>query len=442
MDILDRYKNISVLGAAGKMGSGILLLNVLHSARMMHHPKYVGQTFTIQAIDTTFERLDGLNLYLKSQVLKWAEKNIIWLRKAYNNRPHLIDNKDIIDTFVFEALSLVKPSINIEAAYQSTIVFEAIIEDEEIKSKLLNQIAENNPNQPFFLSNTSSIPIKTLNDKANLKGNIIGCHFYNPPAVQKLIEVIEVEGGNSELTRLVYGFAKEMGKTIVPSNDVAGFIGNGFFMRDILYAEQKYDSLKGNMSAAEALTTVDWVSRELLVRPMGIFQLIDYVGIDVCSFIMKVMSNHLDEELYSPLLSTLLAKGIKGGQNPDGSQKNGIFKYNRGAAVEIFDLDTEQYVNLEPIKAKVIEYLAIQTEGYTWKQLSRSKRVNQHLNEFFSHIMLEKSKGADLARSYMSAMKEIGEQLYTSGVTNSTEHVNTVMMNGFFHLYGPVNDFI
>ncbi|SMO51133.1 3-hydroxyacyl-CoA dehydrogenase [Saccharicrinis carchari] len=442
MNTLDRYKNISVLGAAGKMGSGILLLNVLHSARMMHHPDYLGQTFVIHAIDTSYERLDGLHIYLKKQVLKWAEKNIIWLRKMYYNRPHLIDNKDIIDTFVFEALALVKPSVNIESAYQSGLIFEAIVEDENIKSNVLKQIAGNNPNQPFFLSNTSSIPIYILNQKAGLNGQIIGCHFYNPPAVQKLIEVIEVKGGNPELRKLVYGFAKEMGKTIVPSNDVAGFIGNGFFMRDILYAEQQYIRLKDTMSAAEALATVDWVSRKLLIRPMGIFQLIDYVGIDVCTFIMKVMSNHLDEKLYSPLLNELLKKGIKGGQNNDGSQKDGIFRYDTGAAVAIFDLESGKYLDLEPINAKALDLLAIQTEGYNWKQLSQSKEAQQHLSEFFSHLMHEKSMGAELAQSYMAAMKEIGEKLCTTGVTGTTEHVNTVMINGFFHLYGPVNDYI
>ncbi len=442
MKNLDRYKNISVLGAAGKMGSGILLLNVLHSAKMMHHPDYVGQVFVINAIDRSFEQLDGLNLYLKNQVLKWAEKNIVWLRKAYNNRPHLIDNKDIIDTFVFEALSLVKPSINIESAFQSSLVFEAIIEDETIKSDVLKQINDNNPNQPFFLSNTSSIPIEVLNTKAGLNGNIIGCHFYNPPAVQKLIEVIETENGNSELTQLVYGFGKQMGKVMVPSSDVAGFIGNGFFMRDILYAESQVTSLNNDMDLEQAIGTMDWVSRELLVRPMGIFQLVDYVGLDVCAFIMKVMNSHLKEELSSPLLNRFLEKGIKGGQNPDGSQKDGIFKYEKGVPIAIYNLDNDEYTSLTEYTAKIVDDLAVMTEGYSWKQLSRSKRTKQHLTDFFSHLSLEKGKGATMAKNYMMAMKEIGKKLQSDGVTESTEHVNTVMMNGFFHLYGPVNDFI
>lgn len=442
MKNLDRYKNISVLGAAGKMGSGILLLNVLHSAKMMHHPDYVGQVFVVNAIDRSFEQLNGLNAYLKDHVQKWAEKNIVWLRKAYNNRPHLIDNKDIIDTFVFEALSLVKPSINIESTYHSTLVFEAIVEDENIKSEVLAQIKQNNPNDPYFLSNTSSIPIEVLNQQAGLDGKIVGCHFYNPPAVQKLIEVIEIKGGNTDLTQLVYGFGREMEKVIVPSNDVAGFIGNGVLMREILYADEQVNDLLADMDLVQAIVTVDWVSRELLVRPMGIFQLIDYVGIEVCVFIMKVMSRHLREELLSTLLQQFLDKGIKGGQNADGSQKDGIFKYKDGVPVAIYNLRSHEYVRLTSYITKVVDYLGVQTEGYSWKQLSYSRRTKQHLNDFFSHLLHEKSKGAEMTKSYMLVMKRIGEQLKSSGVCESTEHVNTVMMNGFYHLYGPVNDFI
>ncbi|MCU4173688.1 3-hydroxyacyl-CoA dehydrogenase family protein [Carboxylicivirga sp. N1Y90] len=439
---LERYKNISVLGAAGKMGSGILLLNVLHSAKLMHHPDYVGQTFVVNAIDQSFEQLDKLNHYIKDQVTRWAEKNIIWLRKAYNNRPHLIDNKDIIDTFVFEALSLIKPSINIEPTYRSTLIFEAIIENEDVKTKLFKQINDNNPNKPFFLSNTSSIPISVLNDKAELNGNIIGCHFYNPPAVQKLIEVIETENGNPDLTKLVYGFANHMQKVLVPSNDLAGFIGNGFLMRDILYAEKQYNNLKPDMGHNKTILSINTISHELLIRPMGIFQLIDYVGIEVCTYIMKVMNHYLEDELISPLLNKLLSLGIKGGQNPDGTQKDGFFQYSEGDIVGIYDLESKSYISTGDLMEEVKHFLAVKTEAYSWKQLSQSKRAAKHLDNFFSELIKENSIGAKMACNYMRAMKDLGIQLQADGVCSSTEHVNTVMKNGFFHLYGPVNNYI
>ncbi len=441
MSHLDRFKNISVIGAAGKMGSGILLLNVLHAAKLMHHAPYLGQTFVINAIDQNFERLQGLTNYLKGQLQKWAEKNIVELRKLYANRAHLIDNKDIIEAFVFEALSMVKPSINIEVAYHSTLVFEAIIEDEKIKASVLKQINDNNPHEPFFLTNTSAIPIEVLNQKAQLDGRIIGCHFYNPPAVQKLIEVVELKDGHPDLSKIVDGFARHMGKLIVPSNDVAGFVGNGFFMREILFAEKMYTNLRKELSAQQALLITDKVSHELMMRPMGIFQLVDYVGIDVCVLIMKVMNNYLDEEMVSPLLTSLLEKGVRGGQHHDGSQKEGLFRYEKGRPVELYDLDANKYVALEPVSVKADQYLSLETKVYSWGQLSRSKYREQHLKETFEHLALEDSRGAQLLKTYMTAMRNIGLQLKEDGVTASTDYVNAVMMNGFYHLYGPVNDY-
>lgn len=442
MSHLDRFRNISVLGAAGKMGSGILLLNVLHSAKLMHHAPYIGETFVINAIDQSFERLQGLMDYLKVQLQKWAEKNIVELRKLYVNRAHLIDNKDIIEAFVFEALSMVKPTINMEAAYHSTLIFEAIIEDENIKAGVLKNINDNNPNSPYFLTNTSAIPIKVLNDKAGLDGRIIGCHFYNPPAVQKLIEVVELDQAIPELAKIVNGLAKHMNKLIVPANDIAGFIGNGFFMREIIYAVNLHNSLLKELSPAEALLTVDKLSHELLIRPMGIFQLMGYVGVDVCSLIMKVMNRHLDEELQCPFLDDLLSSGIKGGQNADGTQRDGFFKYQKGKAVEVLDIPSLKYIDIKTLAPRVDEFLSVQTKVYSWNQLSRSKYKEQHINEFFTQLKAEKSKGAQLAKDYLLAMKTIAEQLLTNGICDSTEYVNDVMKNGFYYLYGPVNNFI
>ncbi|MCT4644961.1 MAG: 3-hydroxyacyl-CoA dehydrogenase family protein [Carboxylicivirga sp.] len=442
MSHLDRFRNISVLGAAGKMGSGILLLNVLHSAKLMHQAPYIGETFVINAIDQSFERLQGLMDYLKVQLLKWAEKNIVELRKIYVNRAHLIDNKDIIEAFVFEAMSMVKPTINTEAAYHSSLIFEAIIEDENIKAELFKNINENNTHEPYFLTNTSAIPIKVLNEKAGLDGRIIGCHFYNPPAVQKLIEVVELENPIPELTKIVHGLAKHMDKLIVPANDIAGFIGNGFFMREIIYAVNLYESLLGELSTAEALLTVDKVSHELLLRPMGIFQLMGYVGVDVCSLIMNVMDRHLDEELKCRFLNDLLDKGVRGGQNADGTQRDGFFKYHKAKAVEVIDLESSQYININELMPKIEAFLAMKTKPYSWSQLSRSKYKEKHIQEFFDRLKEEESKGAQLARDYLSAMKSIAQQLHSNGICDSTDHVNDVMKNGFYYLYGPVNNFI
>ena len=79
----------------------------------------------------------------------------------------------------------------------------------------------------------------------------------------------------------------------MPSNDVAGFIGNGHFMRDALHGVAEVERLAAECGFVEAVYMVNRVSQDFLVRPMGIFQLIDYVGLDVCQCILGVMNDRL-----------------------------------------------------------------------------------------------------------------------------------------------------
>ena len=96
-------------------------------------------------------------------------------------------------------------------------------------------------------------------------------------------------------------------------------------MRDALHGIQTAQELAQNMPLPEAIYLVNKVSQDYLVRPMGIFQLIDYVGVDVVRFIMSVMNPYLeDENLHSDLLDNLFDLGVKGGQYSSGSQKDGF----------------------------------------------------------------------------------------------------------------------
>jgi 3-hydroxyacyl-CoA dehydrogenase len=436
-----RFQNVSVLGAAGKMGSGILYLNVLYISKLAVNPENCNKNFTIYAIDRSQEQLSQLLKYTKGLLLKWAEKNIIWLRTMYAEKAELIENGQIIQAYVDEAMAIIKPTTRIESAFESTLIFEAVIEDLELKTQLLSQIKNNNPNNPWFFTNTSSIPIHILNKAAQLNGNIIGCHFYNPPAIQKLIEVIELKNGHTELSKLVFDFGKDLGKIMVPANDIAGFIGNGFFMRDLLFGIEKSSQLNGPFSFAESVLLIDTLTRDFMLRPMGIFQLMDYVGIDVCNFILNVMNKYLDETLQSPLLLALLNKNIKGGQNSDGSQKPGFFTYTKGKIDTVYDLDKGMYLPLSELNPKINTYLGQIPDNTTWKNLSRDPQKKELLNQFFSKLALSDGNGAVMAIEYMKQMKTIGRQLVKQGVTEMDDNVNTVMMTGFHHLYGPINDY-
>ena len=443
MEYIERMQHVSVLGAAGKMGSGILLLTALEMAELKLSPEGKGKTFVLNAIDVSDQALAGLISYLRAQVLKSAEKNLVRIRKLYAAREDLIDNADIVRQYIEDVLGIVRPATNLAVTDRSHVIFEGVNESEELKIKLFRQIEACNSTKPWYFTNTSSIPISALNEKAALAGRIIGFHFYNPPAVQKLVELIPASVTKPELTEFAEHFGKRLRKTLVRSNDVAGFIGNGHFMRDVLHGIAALEALRTEMSFVEALYSVNRVTQDFLIRPMGIFQLMDYVGIDVCQFILKVMSSYLPGEgLHSKLIDDLLAQGVKGGQNPDGSQKDGLFAYEKGRPRACWDPEVKTYLNLTDIAPACDKALGdLPATHQPWKKMISIPNREVFLHSYFAELKKLQSRGAALSLSYARRSREIGLELVSDGVAAAPEDVNTVLLTGFFHAYGPINDF-
>ena len=444
MDYSSRLQNVTVLGAAGKMGSGILLLTVLEMCDQMLKPENKDKTFVLHAIDLAPAGLSGLQKYLKIQVQKYAEKKVVLLRKLYSERLDLIENSDVIDAYVDDVSRIVRFSGRIEAAYDSTLIFEAVSENMELKTKIFRQINENNPNQPWFFTNTSSIPIRELDEAAALEGRVLGFHFYNPPAVQKLVELISIPNNSTDIIAFAKTFAANLHKIVVPSNDIAGFIGNGHFMRDALYGIKQAQELSKKMSLAQAIYTINRVTHDFLMRPMGIFQLIDYVGLDVVQFILRVMASRTPKEiLHSELLDELLLKGIRGGQFSDGSQKDGFMKYEKGKIVAIMDPETISYLPIAEIRQQADVITGeLPSQALPWKTLIKSSDKDNYLHSYFKQLCMEQTLGANLAFDYAKNSKAIGLKLIANGVANNKEDVNKVLLTGFFHAYGPINDYI
>jgi len=444
MNYTERLENVTVLGAAGKMGSGILLLTALEMADQSLKPENKDRQFVLNAVDVSHQALSGLMQFLKTQTVKAAEKKTVQLRKVYANREDLIENQEIINQCVFDVMNIVRPTTALESSYESGLVFEAIVENPSVKVKLLSQINKNNKKSPWFFTNTSSIPIHELDEKAELGGRIIGFHFYNPPAVQKLVELIQASGTQQELVDFAMEYAKNLRKKIVPSNDFAGFIGNGHFMRDALHGISEVQRLSSDMSYVEAVYSINKVSQDYLVRPMGIFQLIDYVGIDVCRYIMSVMNPYVKkgENLHSELLDKLTEMGVTGGQFADGSQKNGFLKYEKGRPVAIFNPDTKEYVPFTQFQAKCDENLGPMPQSFQpWKTVIASPDKDTQLKTFFNELNGMNTLGAELAKTYGKRSREIAKKLVTDNVAKCEADVNTVLLTGFYHSFGPINDY-
>jgi 3-hydroxyacyl-CoA dehydrogenase len=439
----ERLENVAVLGAAGKMGSGILLLTAVHMADLQLQNKE--KTYVLYAIDVSNKALTGLMDYLRAQVRKIAEKKINWLRSVYEDREDLVENTEIIDEYIFDVMKVVRPVDVMEAAYKANLVFEAVNENKDLKVKLFTQIKENNTNDVWFFTNTSSVPIHYLEENAGLQGRIIGFHFYNPPAVQKLVELIKTENTSAELEQFAYDYAKNLKKIIVPSNDFAGFIGNGHFMRDALFGINEALALakEKNISLPQAIYMINKVTQDYLVRPMGIFQLMDYVGIDVMQFIMNVMNPYLaDEDLHSDLLDKMMEQGVKGGQYSSGAQKDGFLKYEKGRITAVYDPDKKEYVPVDEFAADADKMLGkLPESAVAWKATLRMKNKDEVLTRFFNDLKNSDELGAKLAVKYGRNSKAIGEKLVADGVANNADDVNTVMLTGFFHAYGPINNY-
>lgn len=250
--------------------------------------------------------------------------------------------------------------------------------------------------------------------------------------------------------------ARRLGKTAVPSRDIAGFIGNGHFVRDALHAIGEVERLHAppDTSACsaefEAIYALNKVSQEGLLRPMGIFQLIDYVGLDVFSSIMQVMARHIDverttssfkETFHADLIDRMLSKKVLGGQHPDGSQKDGFFQYKGRQLTGVYALDQEAYISLQN-GAMVRTDRALGALGIVgWKELLNAPDRAQKLRDHFGRLASLDTLGARLTMAYLSASRRIGEKLVSDGVAESPEDVNTVLISGFGHLYGPFNDY-
>ncbi len=443
--MLDEYlQKCAVVGAAGKMGSGIALLLLQEMARMeIERDGCASDQPRLMLIDANENALESLRAYLRAQLARYAEKSIAHLRDDYRKRPDLVENQEIITDFVNGALSLVRLNTDSGNTADCKLIFEAVLEDLMIKTEVYKKLKSVCGSDAYFLTNTSSIPISALAENAGLEERLIGYHFYNPPPVQKLIEVITTPRTDEKLQNLAAALGRRLGKTLVPSNDVAGFIGNRHILRDALFGRTLL-SEGPEVSRHEAVYMVNRVCQDFMVRPMGIFQLMDYVGLDICRSIMKTMTRHIKgETLRSSLIEAMVEADATGGQFPDGSQKDGFFKYVESRPAGVFSLPENHYLMMDEgdwVKQCDAKLGHPPPGCVPWRVLKNDPKKDDKLKAYFSNLFKADTLGAGLSRKYLLQSREIAQKLVRDGIAMNIVDVNTVLMSGFYHLYGPEND--
>lgn len=439
------WRRIAVIGAAGKMGRGISLLLLQEMARI--EAELTGSVgkggFRLHLIDPMENSLYQLRSYFKQQLTSYAEKNIIALRNYYANQPKIVSNAEVISAFVEGALNIPHYDVGLNSAKECYLIFEAIVEDVQAKVQLFKALKSICQPRTYYFSNTSSIPLSILNEKADLNNQLIGFHFYNPPPVQKLVELISYKQVDSRLYELAINIGERLNKTIVEARDVAGFIGNGYFLREVLYAcSQVEKKSKDGMRRTQALYMINKVTQDYLLRPMGLFQLLDYVGIDIAYKITQIMREYLpDPHFKVPLLDEMLQAGKRGGQNADGTQIEGFLQYDKSGPIAIYSLDQKGYKMFPEIRSTDLDSsLGPMPEGYVpWKSLVRDSAKQEKIQVYLANLFKSKSAGSEIAKQFLLNEKSVASSLVKDGVAKSIADVSTVLKNGFFHLYGPDN---
>ncbi|HEX6085461.1 MAG TPA: 3-hydroxybutyryl-CoA dehydrogenase [Thermoanaerobaculia bacterium] len=200
----------------------------------------------------------------------------------------------------------IKPSTDVQGAVgDADIVIEAIIENTEAKSQLFATLDQATKSDCILASNTSSISITKIAAATNRPDKVIGMHFMNPVPVMTLVEVIRGIATSDETWQKVEDLAKRMGKTPIEVNDYPGFISNRVLMPMI---NEAIFALYEGVATREA---IDGVMKLGMNHPMGPLTLADFIGLDVCLAILRVLEQGFGDPKYRPC--PLLVKMVDAG---------------------------------------------------------------------------------------------------------------------------------
>jgi len=199
----------------------------------------------------------------------------------------------------------IRPVTDVQAAADADIVIEAIIENTEAKSKLFATLDQVTKPDCILASNTSSISITRIAAATKRPDKVIGMHFMNPVPVMTLVEVIRGIATSDETWQRVEDLSKRMGKTPIEVNDYPGFISNRVLMPMI---NEAIFTLYEGVATREA---IDGVMKLGMNHPMGPLTLADFIGLDVCLAILRVLEQGFGDPKYRPC--PLLVKMVDAG---------------------------------------------------------------------------------------------------------------------------------
>ena len=276
-------KNIAVIGA-GTMGNGIAHV-------------FAQNGFNVQLIDLNEAQL---------------EKAVATISK---NLDRQVAKGSLTEEQKAQTLANLSTSNSIETGVASSdLVVEAATENVDLKLKIFQTLDANAPANCILASNTSSISITKIASVTNRPSQVIGMHFMNPVPVMKLVEVIRGYSTSNEVNEKVFEISKQLGKVPVEVNDYPGFVANRILMPMI--NEAIYTLYEGVAGVEE----IDTVMKLGMGHPMGPLRLADFIGLDVCLAILRVMHEGFGNPKYAPcpLLVNMVAAKKLGDKSGEG----------------------------------------------------------------------------------------------------------------------------
>ncbi|UXE68253.1 MAG: 3-hydroxybutyryl-CoA dehydrogenase [Chryseotalea sp. WA131a] len=284
-------QKIAVIGS-GTMGNGIAHV-------------FAQNGFQVSIIDLSEDALKKAMATIDKNLSRQVEKGTITVDTKSKTLANLSTT-----TFLKEGIKEVE------------LVVEAATENIDLKLKIFKDLDENTKPGTILASNTSSISITKIASVTKSPANVIGMHFMNPVPIMKLVEVIRGYSTSNETTQTIMELSKKLGKIPVEVNDYPGFVANRILLPMI--NEAIYSLYEGVAGVEE----IDTVMKLGMAHPMGPLQLADFIGLDICLSILRVLQDGFGNPKYAPcpLLVNMVQAGTTGVKSG-----SGFYQYKAGS---------------------------------------------------------------------------------------------------------------
>ncbi len=279
-------KKISVIGA-GTMGNGIAHV-------------FAMKNFEVNLVDVSQQQLEKAMATIAKNLDRQVAKNVITEEDKKNILARITTQNDVA-----------------KGVADADLVVEAATENVELKMKIFSQLDAAAKADAILATNTSSISITKVAAATKRADKIIGMHFMNPVPVMKLVEVIRGYSTSNETTTKIMELSRQLDKVPVEVNDYPGFVANRILMPMI---NEAIYSLYENVAGVEEIDTVMKLG---MAHPMGPLQLADFIGLDVCLAILRVLHEGFGNPKYAPcpLLVNMVMAGNLGAKSGQGFYK-------------------------------------------------------------------------------------------------------------------------